>query len=418
LFDGSIEVASGNTTFCNTGALRFDMSTKSLSGPMRFGTQSRGRSRRPIRFPLACETLENRQLLSVAQASVGALGVSNPVVAQTQIAVPTALFVVAPSGFTAVDIEVGTFSGLSQFQINFSGTGLGTAFTFNEGLFFSASLGGDPVFSFFSPSSAQSTQGPFGFGSGNSGLGTSGSGSAGGASAVASQNTAPASAATSITPLNVSPTAGRGSSGGTVVVVIAPQLSLTAIHLAASAAPVTTQPVFSIVAGLDNLPTSFTHFGQYPDTNWPRPFFNAGETEEPATPFIDYVEPFRPAGQEPGPAGEPGRRGDVDPMPVEARIRPSDWLGAAGADRLYDLSAGGLMRGSREDGAARARDRSEGANYSWNLSTVFGTAVIAAGGYHLVMRESDRFSGKAVPRWVGADRPTRRKPRFPWHPGR
>ena len=57
---------------------------------------------------LRCEPLESRQLLSVAQASLGALGVSNPIVAQARISIPTRLpWLFCARSSTAVDVEIG-----------------------------------------------------------------------------------------------------------------------------------------------------------------------------------------------------------------------------------------------------------------------------------------------------------------------
>jgi len=367
------------------------------------------RSHRATRFALGCEPLENRQLLSVGQASLGALALSNPVAAQTQIAVPTTFFGNAPTGFMAIDIEIGTISGLSQIQISFVGGGTGILFSLGEGQVFSSSFGGGEVFS-PSPSSAFSDSGP-GFGAGNGSLGTSGIGSVGGN--VFNASPSPTSTTTSITPLNPSLPAGKGSSSGAPVYVVPPPLAPIAVHLGSSVAPVTAQPFSSMLASQDELPTSLTQFGQSPDTEWRKLFVRPIEVRAQATPFIDFVEPFRPAAPAAAPAGEPARHGDEAPAPGAARIRPLPALSEPDVDALLDLTDRGLMSRAPDRSSSRADDRSDGADYSWNLSTVIGAAVVATGGYHLAMRESDRFNGRWVPRWVGSDRPTKRRFGFP-----
>ncbi|HKI18369.1 MAG TPA: hypothetical protein VKA15_10835 [Isosphaeraceae bacterium] len=163
-----------------------------------------------------------------------------------------------------------------------------------------------------------------------------------------------------------------------------------------------------MVASQDT-PTSLTHFGHSPDTQWRKAFFNPIEVKAQDTWFIDFVEPFRPAAPAAAPAGEPARHGDEAPAPGAARIRPLPALSEPDVDALLDLTDRGLMSKSPDNSSSRANARTDGADYSWNLSTVFGAAVVATGGCHLAMRESDRFNRRGVPRWVGADRPTKAK---------
>jgi hypothetical protein len=337
--------------------------------------------------------------------------VSNPVAAQTQITIPKAVFAFTPTGFTAVDVEIGTISGLSQLQINFTGGRFASAFSFNEGQVFAASFGGDEVFSLFA--SPNSSGGQL-VGGGNGNDSTSGNLGAGGSNAGSSPSTPPP-ATTPITPLNPSTGAARGSSNGPPVIVIAQQLSLITVHLAASAAPLTTLPISSLVAGLDNLPSSLTHFGQDDVTAWRRPLFTSVKADDPLASFIDYVEPYRPVAPDAAPAGQPARRGDDALAPVGARIRLLPAAGELFVAPVLELSTQALTHRTSQDPSSRANDRSDRADYSWNLSTVFGAVVVAAGGYHLVLRESDRFGGRAVPRWVGAERPSRRRPWFRSH---
>jgi len=159
----------------------------------------------------------------------------------------------------------------------------------------------------------------------------------------------------------------------------------------------------------DEQPTSLTHFGQGPDSEWRKALYKPIEVRGQAALFIDFVEPFRPAGPAAAPTGEPARHRDEAPAPGAARIRALPALSEPDVDALLDLTDRGLMSKSADNSSSRANARTDGADYSWNLSTVFGAAVVATGGYHLAMRESDRFNGRGVPRWVGADRPTKAK---------
>jgi hypothetical protein len=382
------------------------MNELSLSRPMRKNTRYAGRPRRSTRLAPHCEPLESRQLLSVAQTSLGALTVSNPVAAQTTITVPTVLFGFSPTGFTAVDVEIGTLSGLSQFQINFSNSGFSSAFTFNESVVFSSAFGASEVFSIFSsttPNDASSAPA-----SGIGGIGTSGTGTVSGGNGSSSPSSAQ-SGATPITPLNPSAPSGRAP----VVVVVTP-IQLIVVHLGASAAPVTMLPVSSLVAVADNVPASLTHFGQDADSAWRRQFLDSrGFVDEP-TPFIDFVEPYHPVAPDAAPVAAPRGRGDDAPVPRAARIPAVPALSESSIDALLDLTTPRALYAQLPGNSpAGTTTRQDGSEYTWNLSTVFGAAVVAAGGYHLVMRDSERFRGSAVPRWAGADRPFKRKSSFP-----
>ncbi len=374
------------------------MSSLSLSRPLRRRAAPVHRSHRAPRFALRCEPLESRQLLSVAQASLGALGVSNPIVAQTQISIPTAFHGFSAPGFTAVDVEIGTFSGLSQIQITFFGGGGSSSLLFS----------GDEFFPSF-PSVAFDGSG-VGNGSGMGSLGSN-------ANSVASGNpgvTSPSSPiTTSITPLNPSLTATQTPGSITPVFIVPPPLPPIVVHLGSSVSPVTEQAVFSPLAALDEQPTSVTHFGQTLETELQRFFKARLSAKAEATPLLDYVEPFDAVPRPAAPAADPAPQVDHAPAPDPAPVRPLPAVSTPAVDTLLDLTDRGLMSHRRETLSSQADDRSEGAGYSWNLSTVFGAAVVAAGGYHLAIREQDRSNGRWVPRWVGSERPNKRKAGLP-----
>ena len=210
------------------------------------------------------------------------------------------------AGFTAVDVEIGTFSGLSQIQISFFGGGGSSS------LFFS----GDEFFASF-PSVAMG-----GNDAGNgSGMGSLGSN----ANSVASGNpgvTSPSSPiTTSITPLNPSLTATQTPGSITPVFIVPPPLPPIVVHLGSSVSPVTEQAIFSPLAALDEQPTSVTHFGQTLETELQRFFKARLSAKAEATPLIDYVEPFDAVPRPAAPAADPAPQ--VDHSPAQTR-RPFD----------------------------------------------------------------------------------------------
>ena len=291
------------------------MSSLSLSRPWRRRAAPVHRSHRAPRFALRCEPLESRQLLSVAQASLGALGFPTQswLKPRSRSRPPSMAFL---PGFTAVDVEIGTFSGLSQIQISFFGGGGSSS------LFFS----GDEFFASF-PSVAMG-----GNDSGNgSGMGSLGSN----ANSVASGNpgvTSPSSPiTTSITPLNPSLTATQTPGSITPVFIVPPPLPPIVVHLGWSVSPVTEQANFSPLAALDEQATSVTHFGQTLETELQRFFEARLSAKAEATPLIDYVEPF-----------------DAVPRPAARRADPAPQVGHAPApDRRPSTFARGQHTGRR-----------------------------------------------------------------------
>ena len=167
-----------------------------------------------------------------------------------------------------------------------------------------------------------------------------------------------------------------------------------------------------MMASQEELPTSLPHFGQGSDTDWRKLFFKPIEVRRrPCRLSISSsrsspLHALRlPKLSRPGMATKPRR-------PAAMRIRRLPVLSELNVDALLDLTDGGLTSKSPDDSSSRANDGSERADYSWNLRAVFG-AVVAVGGYHLAIREPDRSSGRGVPRWSGAERPTKRKSGFP-----
>jgi hypothetical protein len=317
-------------------------------------------------------------------------GFANP----AQVFVAPVVLSLPAGSFAAIEIELGALGGFSQFQFFFSGSG------------FASSLGGAQA---LTPTPATPVFGP-GLGSVT---GSAGSGIGSGITSTGNQpaTTTNSPTGTSITPLNPnvnspSSAASNASSPALIpVVVVSPPIQPLVIHLAASSSPVTNIAFSTLLSFAQEQPTSITHFGQ--ELHFPQRSLWTKPVEEVETSsLIDWVEPVKPA----VPAGE---KIDVG-QPVEPAIGPSaarslQRLTDRDFAALFDLSDSGSRTGRSGGQAAQSEDPAAGTYYSWSFSTVFGATVVAAGGYQLVIREADRFKARWTPRWVGAERPTRRK---------
>jgi hypothetical protein len=161
-------------------------------------------------------------------------------------------------------------------------------------------------------------------------------------------------------------------------------------HFGPSTAPVTTQEILS-VASSEEQPTTSTHFGQ-PETDPLTELLPARPIARPAKgpASLDVVEPFQPVAPEVPKEDQPAApAGAAQSRALPVRFDPEI------ATRL-DLSLADLFRESRAP-SDFAPDRSEALRPSCGLSTIFGAAALAAGGYHLVLRPSDRFRGRWIP---------------------
>jgi hypothetical protein len=171
------------------------------------------------------------------------------------------------------------------------------------------------------------------------------------------------------------------------------------IHLSPSAAPATNQSNSSLLSQADEQPPSITHFGQGPLFTVFRSFIEKASVDADSS-LIDFVEPYQPA---------EGPQTDPAPGPDAAKARPLPAIGDPGVDAALDFTDGRLLDRSLDGQLSQPDDQLRKAATTWSLSVAFGVAAVATGGYHLVMREADRFKGKWVPRWAGAERPTKRK---------
>ena len=220
-------------------------------------------------------------------------------------------------------------------------------------------------------------------------IGGTGSGSGSG-----STSSTGSGSSTAIAPLTPVVLAGSNNRAP-IIVIIVPQPLVA--RLGPSSAPVTTQSILSVVAN-EEQPTISTHFGQ-PETDQPdeselvQPI--ARPTRGPAS--LDVIEPFQPVAPEVPQEGQPAA------PPNAARSRALPVLFGPALPTVLDLSVADLFSESPATSTPWA-DRPEEIRPSCGFSTIFGAAALAAGGYHLVLRPSDRFRGRWIPGRMQAGR--------------
>jgi hypothetical protein len=298
-------------------------------------------------------------------------------------------------GFSGIDLEIGALSSVSQVQIVFLG---GAAFSqsFGGGTF-AQPFGGGPVFS----SSTSS------LGGAGSALGTLSGITDSSPSSSIFPSTSTSTSSPSITPLNPNLTTTVNASNRTVtpVFVIPPPMQPFVIHLAPSAAPALTQSNSSLLSAVDEQPTSITHFGQGVEF-LPRHLIEEKlEVESRGTSLIDFVEPFQPVALPEAAPAEPAPA----PAPAAPKAQPMAPLNDPAIDAALDLTDARIFTRSSDGAESKVDERLNDARTSFSLSALFGAVTVATGGFHLALREADRFRGRWVPRWVGAERPTKRK---------
>jgi hypothetical protein len=360
------------------------VSTSTLSFALhRTGAPTR-RTLRTTRFALQCEPLETRQLLSVGQSGFAAGAVLNtapiafPIPVAAQVSSPT------PPTISVIDVEFGSLSGVVQLQIIVFGSG-----------------------AVFAPVQASPTVGSgFGLGTldgGPTGNANSGSGTTGSLFPTNSTLTP------SITPLNPSVTSSTNTPGGPPVALVPPPLVALAVHLGSSNAPATNQSNSTLISNLDEQPPSTTHFGQGDAFDGPRVFLEKIDVKPRSSSLIDDIEPFRAIAPDEVHPGQPARPGDQAPAPDGAKIRPLPPISDPNLDAALDLTDARVLTRSRETDASQPDEQFSSANTSWSFSAIFGAVAVATSGYHLALREADRFRGRWIPRWAGSERPTKRK---------
>jgi hypothetical protein len=191
-----------------------------------------------------------------------------------------------------------------------------------------------------------------------------------------------------ITALNPNSTSTSDARTVTVVVIVPVPVLRVVVPLSASNAPVTAQSNSTALSVLAEQPTSLTHFGQGLDPERPTWFTTPADVDIQPAPFLDYVEPFQPVPAD-APAGDPAL------PPGAFRIRP-----LSGFSNEVDFAASGRLLDSWCDRSTGAEKPQGDGSDSWAISTLFGAAVVALGGYQLALRERGRIQGKPFSRKV------------------
>ncbi len=381
------------------------MSTLSASYSPRWSALQSRRSRPVTKYPLQCEALETRQLLSVGQGSLAPNVLPFAATPAAAIYAPPVSVGNAATNFATFAITFQTFYGITFIPVSFGGAG-GFSGGFNPGQVYGPSA------------PTGSIGGSLGSDAVNSPIGTTvGASSVNPTSSSPFTSATPAPITNSITALN--PTANANLSNPILppVFVLPPTVAPVVVHFTASVSPVTNIANSTALSLIQEQPTELTHFGQGPDVVEPRSLLSKGAVDnDPATSVLDFVEPLqngvpadgaKPAAPADGKNGEPGKPGAAPEQPNRPIVPPglSDRELAALTSFIDDTS----LAAKRDSANLETGRRTGEAYYSWSLSTVFGATIVAAGGYQLALREADRFKGRWVPRWVGAERPTKRK---------
>jgi hypothetical protein len=158
-----------------------------------------------------------------------------------------------------------------------------------------------------------------------------------------------------------------------------------------------------LISSVEEQPTSITHFGQPIGFEESRFFLGQARAGSDDSSLIDFVEPFHPVAPVGVPKADPARAPDA------VKVRPLPAISDPEVDAALDLTDARLLTRSRDGETAQPDDRLSESGTRYSLSALFGAMSVATAGYHLVMREADRFQGRWIPRWVGAERPTKRK---------
>jgi hypothetical protein len=237
-----------------------------------------------------------------------------------------------------------------------------------------------------------------------SGSGTGSTNGSGSTSSTGSGSGSSSASATGIAPLT--PVILTGSSNGRTVVVVIIVVQPLVTHFGPSTEPVTTQTLLSRLSS-QLLTTNLTHFGQSVDDELEVPIQAPPIAIQPeGIPLIDIIEPLQPAAPAEGDAPQAGQ-----PAPLRgaslARLVPV--LTDRGLDHARDWTGDSLLPDPLVSSASRSKNQTVETRASWGLSTMFGATAVATGGYHLVLRQSDRFQGRWVPGRSKANRSAGRR---------
>jgi hypothetical protein len=134
---------------------------------------------------------------------------------------------------------------------------------------------------------------------------------------------------------------------------------------------------------------SLTRFGQSLESDRGKPLAERLELRAQATSLIDVVEPFQPAA--------PGEPAKGEPARAERAWRLGEWpaLSDSSVDRVLETTDLGFLPESLGGARSRAQRGLAGMSPTLGLSAFVGIAAMAAGGYHVALRERrPLFSGR------------------------
>jgi subtilase family serine protease len=211
-------------------------------------------------------------------------------------------------------------------------------------------------------------------------------------------STSSSSSTLSITALTPTSASTSGTPTITPVVIVPPPTPPVLLHLSSSSSPVLAQMINSASALQAEQPPSLNMFGQALETELQKAFKPQLAPKSDAPALIDIVEPFQPLDPADAPKGEKAL-GPVGGWHTQG-------LSPFAVDAAIEASNGGLFPMASLDLLSRAKRRL--GEKTWEFSTLFGAAAVAAGGFHLAMRESMRFKTRWLPGRVASSFPTGR----------
>jgi hypothetical protein len=210
---------------------------------------------------------------------------------------------------------------------------------------------------------------------------------------------------TSITALTPTTTTANSPGLNPVIIVPVPISPPVVFHLGSSGSPVTAQLVASALAASEEVPPSTNTLGQELETRLQKQLEPRLGPKTAAPWLIDIVEPFQPL----DPADSASGTRDLGPGAVggwDSRTVVPDAV-----DAVLEASNGGIIPLAARDLLWLARRRLRDGK-TWELSTLFGVAAVTAGGFHLAMRESQRFKTRWLPGRTSSSLPPGRWPGF------
>jgi hypothetical protein len=215
-----------------------------------------------------------------------------------------------------------------------------------------------------------------------------------------SSTASPATPPASITPLTATVLAGPpGASRAPIIPIIQPQAPVA--NLAPSTTPATTQAILA-TATLEEQPLPPPFLGQGFESGQTQGFpprmeigvqgQSKPERNEAQVPATDHIEPFQPGPVEAVP-GAPDQ-----PAVPPATPAPTPDKDAIDTTKVEPAS---LSEWGKSSSVPIVSPRMDSANQGeaprWSMAAAVGAAFIASGGYHLVLRRSNRFNQRWLP---------------------